>query len=632
MKNNKKLENFPVFFFKEFILSAVMKYKILFISAETGSGKTTIIPQILFHRGFFKKIIISQTKKLSTLSSAKFVSSFFNSRLGQQVGYSVRFDDFTNKNTSIKFVTDGILYKEIAKKSFFGDDLCMIIDEFHERTISTDLLLAFIKKVFFLGKIKRLVIMSASGNSHKIANFFQTKVGKLILPGKLFKVSVFYLRFSQSNYIFSTIVTILKIHKYIKKKGDILVFLPGLNEIEKVFHQIFLFSKEKNKNFFLCKLYASLPFLDQRKCLESSPDGFRKIILSTNVAESSLTIPGITFVIDCGLSKQKILNWKNSIELFRIFPISKSEIYQRSGRAGRQRKGKCYRLFTFSHFKKLHLYPKPEIERIEMTEIILSIISFSNRNLFDLDFISLPSKWGIIRSLEFLFILGAIDKNLFLTFFGKCMSIFPIEIKLSKSIIEALRFNDKKLISWITAAASSFSTNSFPFITNYANLFGNNLENMGDFFLFAKIILKFKTQEDLKNKNGGFFLKNNNLNFLKTAWDINKQILRFCSFLKVYFQKLSTKKFEDLPFIVKFKVCFVSGFFINSARITKNKQKFQIITSSIFCNIHPQSLIQKFNFKVLVFKEIFLTNVTYIRGILPIRLIWLLFFGNKIFK
>lgn len=627
----KKLKFSPLFSFRHLIIKSILRYKILFISAQTGSGKTTIIPQLLLNYGLFDKIIVSQTKRIAAVSSAKYVSAYFGLELGKKVGYSVRFDEIGDKKTSIKFVTDGILFKEISKNFFFAQGECLIIDEFHERTIFTDLLLSFLKKILSSNKINKLIIMSATGNSGNVAKFFGKDVGKIILPGKLFDVRIFYSRFSHKNFIFSVIVTILKIHFSEISVGNILVFLPGLDEIEKIFKRL-IFLLKKNKNFELCKLYASVPIIQQRLHIETQNKGLRKIILSTNIAESSLTIPGIAYVIDCGLSKQKIINRKNGIELFKIFPISRSEIHQRSGRAGRTVNGKCFRLFTFCNFKKLHRFPRPELERVDLSETLLSLCSLSDKNIFDLDLISLPPKWGIIRSLEILFILGAIDKKLFVTFTGKCMSFLPTDTKLSRSIIESLKCNEEKLSSWVISASACFSTNSIFYFKNISRSIQKNLKNVGDFFFFAKFLLNY---ECYINKSLEIQKKIKNLanqNFFKIASNIKSQLMILCCQLKTYFQKNKFSYVSALPFSVLFKVCFVSGFFINSAIIISKRKKFQIIISGVVCLVHPQSFCKNYFPKTIIFREIFVTTAPFVKGILPVRLIWLLFFGGKIFK
>ena len=622
---------FPVFNFEESIISSVLKYEILFIAAETGSGKTTIIPQILYQSGIFQKIIVSQTKRLAAISAAKYVSNYFESTFGDKVGYSVRFDENANNDVSIKYVTDGILFKDMYRKPFCSENVCLILDEFHERTIFTDLILALIKKSINLNRFKRLIIMSASGNSSKIARYFNGSAGKLILPGKLFKVAIFYLRKPQSNFILAITITIVKLHLTGQICGDILVFLPGIEEIEKVFNQVQRLLITSKKNFALYKLFASLPLQKQKEILKVLPVGYRKIILSTNIAESSLTIPGITIVIDCGLTKQKILNWKTGIETFKIYPISKSEAYQRAGRAGRKSLGKCFRLFTFSDYKILAKFPKPEIERIDLATILLLLCSFDNKNLFGLEFISLPQKWGIIRSLETLYVLGAIDNNLFITFFGKCISFFPTDVKLARSIIEALRQNEKKVLSWVLASAASFSTNAFPYSKQSWSSLEKNIGKMGDFFFFAKYLFKYQLLEYSSTYVGKIRPNSSNDTFCRTALDIKSQFLSICNRLSFYFKKNKICFFQPLPFQIKFKICFVSGFFLNAAKIIQTNRKFEAIISGIIGDIHPQSSCKMFLPKVLIFKEMFLTHITYMRGILPIRFIWLLFFGSKIY-
>ena len=630
VESKNDYSSFPVFWFKDFLIKSILKYNVLFVSAHTGSGKTTIIPQILYNYGLFDKIIISQTKRLAAISSSKFVSKFFKSKFGSKVGYSVRFDEFCSKKTSINFVTDGILFKKIASISFSSENSCLIIDEFHERTIFTDLILVLIKKILVSGRIKKLIIMSATGNSGSVAKYFGKNVGKIIIPGKIYDIKTYFLKLPQSNYIFSIIVTILKIINSKQNLGDILVFLPGIDEIDKLHSRMTHFLK--GQNYEICKLYSSLPLDQQKKTIKKSDENIQKIILSTNIAESSVTIPEIVYVLDCGLSKQKIVTKKNGTEILKIYPISKSEIQQRTGRAGRTKNGKCFRFFTFSDYKRLYRFPRPEIQKIELNDIILVICGMSSKNLYEMDIISLPSKWGVIRSLENLYIIGAIDKNLVITFFGKCMSIYPIDIKFSKSILEAIRTGERKLITWIITTSACFSTNSHLNLRTFAKFSPKNRENMGDFFFLGHILYKFQIINDKKwsqNFINSFF---QNMNFFENALKIKKQLINLSEYLINCLKKNISNNFSGLPMIVMFKVCFVSGFFLNAARIIKNKEKSQTIISGILCKIHPQSLCSSLSPNAFIYNEIVVSSNLYVKGILPIRLIWLIFFGNKIYK
>lgn len=631
MSIERSSEIFPVIFYKNHILSAIKKFKIVFISAETGSGKTTIVPQILYKSGHFDKIIISQTRRIATISAAKFVSMKIGDKLGKKIGYSVRFDDLSTINTKIKFVTDGVLFREISRISFFRANSCIIIDEFHERTVYTDLILAILKSVLLSRKKINIIVMSASGNSKELANYLGERICKLSIPGKMHSVFIYFSNLPQKNFLYATILTILKIHISQKIPGDILVFLPGLDEITNVYSHLFLIFKKKISKVFLKRLHSSLSLEEQHSIFNEVPLGYRKIILSTNIAESSITIPGIVFVVDSGLAKQKILNWKTGVDMFRIFPISKSEAKQRAGRAGRQRTGKCFRMFTFLDFKHFFLFPKPNIQQAELSGTLLTLSTFRYRNLFDLDFITLPSRWEIIRSLELLFILGAIDNHLYVTFFGKLMSFFPIDLKMTKSIIESLKFQEKSVVVWVVSASSAYTANNFLAGKFYLEKKLKFLHNKGDFFFLAKLLLKFQIKK-IKGASKIWCAQNSiNEYFIENAFDIKKQMMAHCSILSWHFQRKKICR-KSLSFFSKFKLCFVAGFFINFARKIENGGKYHGVISGLVLNIHPCSIYSFNTPKIIIFKETFLTTKTFIRGILPVKLIWLLLVGDKLFK
>jgi HrpA-like RNA helicase len=309
---------FPVEKYENHIISAVKKFKLLIITAETGSGKTTFIPRILFKKGIFNRIVISQTRRIAAINAAKYVSELLNVKLGKEIGYTIRFENKSEFNTKIKFVTDGILFKEASEDPSLSKYECVILDEFHERTIYTDLLLSILKQSLIRRKEFNLIIMSASGECEKMAKFFGLKAGKINIPGRLFPIKIYHTLIPQANYIYSISGFIIKSHMVESIPGNFLVFLPGQEEIQKVEDQIDYIIKKKLSNFIILKFYSGMPIEEYQDIFKIFNINIRKIVLATNIAESSITIPGISLVIDSGFSKQKMTNWKTGIDLFTL--------------------------------------------------------------------------------------------------------------------------------------------------------------------------------------------------------------------------------------------------------------------------------------------------------------------------
>jgi HrpA-like RNA helicase len=625
----------PVEYYKKVILRTILKFQVTIVQAETGSGKTIFIPKMLYLSGF-KKIIISQTKRTATIKAANFLSSVFKKKIGELIGYSVRFEKKSNKTTKIKFVTDGILFQNLINNFFFEKNVCIILDEFHERTFHTDLLIGVLKKIIDKRSDIKLIFMSASGNARRLAQFFQKNVGKVDVPGSLHKIRTFYVKRPQLDYIISLCSVIIDLHLTEKLGGDFLVFFPGLREIFECEKMLRFLLEKKKKNFNIFKLHSNIPLSQQLIIVNSFSLKKRKIILSTNIAESSLTIKGIKHVLDSGLSKQKIMNWKTNIDLYKISPISKSEAKQRAGRAGRNRDGKCFRLFTYLEYSKFSEYPSAEIQRSDLSSLLLHILASNSLDLFRLDFVNIPTCWIVKRSMENLFVLGAIDQQFKLTWIGKLLSIYPMETKLSRVIIESLKTNNEKIKYYILLSCSMLSLN-FDFLKVKIK---NDLGNLGklrnilkvseECFFIAFILKKFLQIEKKTEKRSWCRLHKFNLHFFELASNLKNQLWEINESSKSYFEFSSPKKnYKGL--IDGFRYCFTSGFFQNSARILGTSSDFQLILTGVMVNNIKKNQKRGKMTSLFLFHELSITYKVSIQGLITTKLPWLLFFGKKIF-
>jgi HrpA-like RNA helicase len=625
----------PVEYYRKAILSTILKFQVTIVQAETGSGKTIFIPKILYLSGF-KKIIISQTKRTATIKAAKFLSSVFNQKIGDLIGYSVRFEKKSKKTTRIKFVTDGILFQNLLNNSFFEKNVCIILDEFHERTFHTDLLIGVLKKILDKRRDLKLIFMSASGNAQKLAQFFKKKVGKIDVPGSLYKIRTFYIKRPQLDYIISLCSVIISLHSVEKLGGDFLVFFPGFGEILECEKMLKFLLEKKKINFSIFKLHSNIPLSEQLNIVNSFSAKKRKIILSTNIAESSLTIKGIKYVLDSGLSKQKIMNWKTNIDLYKISPISKSEAKQRAGRAGRDRDGKCFRLFTYLEYSNLFEYPNPEIQRLDLSSLLLHIFTSKFSILFKLDFINIPTSWIVKRSMENLFVLGAIDPKIKLTWIGKLLSIYPIETRLSRIIIESLKTKNEKIKYYVLLSCSMLSLNfDFSRMKIKGNLGGLNilrkiLKMNEECFLVAFVLKKFLQIEPTSKKRSWCKLQKFNSHFFELAGNLKDQLSEINKFSIAYFD-FSTKKKNYEGLIGGFRYCFTAGFFQNSARIAGGSKDFQLILTGLIVNNMKKKQNRGKIVTLFLFHELLVTYKISIRGLISTKLPWLLYFGEKLF-
>lgn len=361
----------PVYPFRDDLIAAIREHQILIIEGETGSGKTTQIPQYLHEEGFTKdgkKIGCTQPRRVAAMSVAARVAQEMGVKLGNEVGYSIRFEDCTSERTVLKYMTDGTLHREFLSEPDLASYSVMIIDEAHERTLHTDILFGLVKDIARFRPELKLLISSATLDAEKFSQFFDD-APIFRIPGRRFPVHIYYTKAPEADYIDACVVSILQIHAT-QPLGDILVFLTGQEEIEtcqEVLQDRVKRLGSKLKELLILPVYANLPSDMQAKIFEPTPPNARKVILATNIAETSLTIDNIIYVIDPGFAKQNNFNSRTGMESLLVVPISKASANQRAGRAGRTAPGKCFRLYTaWAYKQELEDNTVPEIQRINL--------------------------------------------------------------------------------------------------------------------------------------------------------------------------------------------------------------------------------------------------------------------------
>ncbi|MGH0143120.1 UNVERIFIED_CONTAM: hypothetical protein FKN15_053213 [Acipenser sinensis] len=341
----------PVFPFRQDLLAAIEEHQVLIIEGETGSGKTTQIPQYLV----------------------------------EEVGYSIRFEDCTSERTVLKYMTDGMLLREFMTEPDLASYSVVVIDEAHERTLHTDILFGLIKDIARFRPDLKVLIASATLDTERFSAFFDD-APVFRIPGRRFPVDIFYTKAPEADYLEACVVSVLQIH-VTQPQGDVLVFLTGQEEIEaccELLQERCRRLGSKISELLVLPIYANLPSDMQSKIFEPTPPGARKVVVATNIAETSLTIDGIIYVIDPGFCKQKSYNARTGMESLIVTPCSRASANQRAGRAGRVAAGKCFRLYTAWAYKhEMEESTVPEIQRTNLGNVVLLLKSLGEGSVLN---------------------------------------------------------------------------------------------------------------------------------------------------------------------------------------------------------------------------------------------------------
>jgi pre-mRNA-splicing factor ATP-dependent RNA helicase DHX16 len=623
----------PVYSYREEFLQAVRDNKVLIVVGETGSGKTTQIPQYLHEAGWSKlgKIGCTQPRRVAAMSVAARVSTEMNVKLGQEVGYSIRFEDCCSEKTVIKYMTDGMLLREFLTEPDLASYSVMMIDEAHERTLHTDVLFGLVKDISrFRDDDFRLVISSATLDAEKFSEYFD-HASIFMIPGRMFPVDIFYTKAPEADYIDAVVVSILQIHITQPLPGDILVFLTGQEEIDTTVEILNHRTKglgSKIKELVICPIYANLPSDMQAKIFEPVNEGARKVVIATNIAETSLTIDGICYVIDIGFCKQKSYNPRTGMESLIVTPISKAAANQRAGRAGRTQPGKCFRLYTAWSFQhELEDNTVPEIQRTNMGNVVLMLKSLGINDLLNFDFMDKPPPETLMRALEQLYALGALNDRGELTKLGRRMAEFPVDPMMSKVLIASEKFGCSEEILTIVAMLS-IGTSVFFRPKDRAVHADNAKLNFargggGDHLTMMRVYKEwvdtdYSTQWCYEN-----YLQVRNLN---KARDIREQLEGLCERVEV--EVCSNP--SDIDAIGK---ALTSGFFYNTAKFSKNAE-YKTVKNQHTVYIHPSSVMIKEENPApwVLYFELAFTSKEYMRTVMPIKGEWLLEIAPHYYK
>lgn len=445
----------PVSHKREEILKLIRNNQVVIIASDTGSGKTTQIPKMCLELGLGRAGMIAHTqpRRLAAKSVAQRICNELNTSLGDVVGYKVRFSDQVSDTTLIKLLTDGMLLAELQTDRFLSRYDTIIIDEAHERSLNIDFILGYLKRILPKRPDLKVIITSATIDPDRFANFFN-QAPVIEISGLTFPVELRYrdyiddeLEIDQSQAIANAIEELSK-----EAHGDILVFLSSEREIRET--QTFL-KRQQYRATEIIPLYARLSGSEQQKIFQ--PGGLRRIILSTNVAETSLTVPGIKYVIDTGYVRMSRYSHRTKVQRLPIEPISQASAKQRAGRCGRTSPGICIRLYSEQDFLSRPLFTDPEIIRTHLSSVILKMLSLRLGDINQFEFMQPPEEKFFKDGIRLLQELEAVTSKrgrLVLTKLGSQMARLALDAKYSRMIMEAGKYNCVQEIMIITAGLS----------------------------------------------------------------------------------------------------------------------------------------------------------------------------------
>ncbi|KAG9332603.1 hypothetical protein JZ751_014701 [Albula glossodonta] len=638
----KQRQKLPVFKHRNHILYLVESYQTVVIVGETGCGKSTQIPQYLLEAGWAaegKVIGVTQPRRVAAISVASRVAEERGALLGHEVGYTIRFDDCSDPHaTRIKFLTDGMLVREMMADPLLKKYSVLMLDEAHERTLYTDIAIGLLKKIQKKRRDLRLIVASATLDAKKFQEFFNLNesgdpnkdtCGILTVEGRTFPVDVFYTVSPVPDYVKATVETVLKIHET-EDDGDVLAFLTGQEEVEKVVSMLVEQARALSrfgmkKHLRVLPMYAGLPYAEQMKVFERAPPTVRKVVVATNIAETSITINGIVFVIDCAFVKLRAYNPRTAIESLVVTPISKASASQRAGRGGRNRSGKCFRLYTEEDFEKLPAATVPEMQRTNLAPVILQLKALGIDNVLRFSFLSPPPAQSMVQALELLYALGGLDQYGRLTDpVGVRMAEFPLGPMFAKMLLESGNFGCSKEI--VTIAAMMQIQNIFIVPPNQKKAAAKEHRKFavveGDHLTMLNVYESF-----IKHQKSSQWCQEHFLNYkgLLRAVTVREQLRRLMNKFKVP----RTSSEGDPDAILR---CIVSGFFANAARM-HHSGSYRTLRDDRELHIHPNSvLFGEKPPKWVVFNEVVQTAKYYMRDVTAVESSWLVELAPHFYK
>ncbi|XP_072703993.1 pre-mRNA-splicing factor ATP-dependent RNA helicase DHX16-like isoform X5 [Ciconia boyciana] len=563
------------------------------------------------------KIGITPPRRVAAMSVAARVAVEMGTKLGNEVGYSIRFEDCTSERTVLKYMTDGMLLREFLTEPDLGSYSVIMVDEAHERTLHTDVLFGLIKDIARFRPQLKVLVASATLDTQRFSAFFdQAPVFRI--PGRRFPVDIYYTKAPEADYLEACVVSVLQIH-VTQPPGDILVFLTGQEEIEacvELLQERCRRLGSRLPELLVLPIYANLPSDMQARIFEPTPPGARKVVVATNIAETSVTIDGIVYVLDPGFCKQKSYSARTGMESLVVTPCSRASANQRAGRAGRVAPGKCFRLYTAWAFQhELEETPVPEIQRADLGSLVLLLKSLGINDLIHFDFLDPPPHETLVLALEQLYALGALNHLGELTTLGRRMAELPVEPMLAKMILASEQYG---CTEEVLTVAAMLSVNNAIFYRPKDKVLHADSARLGfhlpggDHLVLLNVYSQWVASGHSLQWCYEHFVQARSL---RRARDVREQLEGLMERVEVAPSSCA----GDYALVRK---AITAGFFYHTARLTRGGYRTVKHQQTVF--IHPNSSLFEEQPRWVLYHELVFTTKEFMRQVIEIESAWLL--------
>ena len=620
----------PIFRCRDELLRCIGENRVTIVMGETGSGKTTQLVQYLYEQGYASGDMLigcTQPRRLAAISVARRVSDEMRCVLGSTVGYAIHLDDRTSPATRVKFMTDGVLLREVVGDSNVNKYSVIVMDEAHERSVDTDVLLGALKSVVRRRSDLRLIVTSATMDTSRFSHFFDN-APVFEIQGRTFDVDVRYAEDSVTDYVSESVYRACQIH-VCEAPGDILIFMTGKEDVEGTCELIrerlatALTRDGRNalQSLLIVPCYSELMTSPAQEALVRLPPpaGFRKCVVATNVAETSITIDGVRFVIDCGFMKTSVLHL--GMQTLKAYPISTAQANQRKGRAGRTQAGVCYRQYTKFQFEnELLSSDVPEIQRTSVDNVVLTLKSIGVDDVTKFDFLDAPPVVNVRNALRRLWLIDALDDAGHITKSGRQILEFPMEPILSNLIVRSSGKGCSDEILSIVAMIAANSRNVFELPKGKedvaAQRHGRFVDADSDHLTLLNVLRQFSANGKSRSWASSSFLS---FAVLQRACDVREHLLE-----RIVRAKLPIVKADDLDVV---RQCLGECLFQQSARRAGAKwTEYRSLTfAGVTSLLHPTSALNSRGKtpEYVVFNEIVATDKEYMSIVTAVEGSWL---------